>query len=209
MDPTVDSRTGVAHSQHGTAVSSHGMGQGSATGVHGQSTNQGPHSSNMANKLDPRVDSDRDHRHDPTSRVGGYGQTQDPYAGTGATSTGIGHGVGPTASGPGHAGTASDQQYHSSNMANKLDPRIDSDRDHRNDPASRVGGYGQTQDTYTGTGATSTGMSHGAGAHTVGVTDSGIQGYGTGVTESKRVHDSKLLNKLDPATKTDSAGQPI
>lgn len=34
------------------------------------STTAGPHNSNLANKMDPRVDSDRDHRNDPTSTYG-------------------------------------------------------------------------------------------------------------------------------------------
>jgi hypothetical protein len=84
------------------------------------SSNAGHHTSNFANKLDPRVDSDQDHRANPTSHVGIQG------AGAG----GVG-GVGSTNAGP-----------HASNVGNKLDPRIDSDMDNRGNPASNVGGTG-------------------------------------------------------------------
>lgn len=75
-----------------------------------RSTNAGPHDSNMANKLDPRVDSDMDNR----ARHQHMGTTGAPagssYASTGAGQTGS---VGP----------------HNSNLLNKLDPRVDSDLD--------------------------------------------------------------------------------
>jgi hypothetical protein len=69
------------------------------TGTHGAHHTAGPHGSDMANKMDPRVDSDRD-----GSNRG---------MGTGMTGT---HGSHTT------AGT------HSSDMTNKMDPRVDSDR---------------------------------------------------------------------------------
>lgn len=65
-------------------------------------------------------------------------------------------------------------------MANKLDPRVDSDRDNRNDPSSRVGGYG-TQGAGTGVGSGMTGA-HSAttGTHGTHGTSSGIGGtHGT------------------------------
>ncbi|RYO81756.1 hypothetical protein DL762_006945 [Monosporascus cannonballus] len=73
----------------------------------------GPHSSRAANAADPRVDSDRDHRAAPGSTVGGsHGYaSSDNYT---HSSTG------PTA--------GSREGPHGSNMANKMDPRIDSDR---------------------------------------------------------------------------------
>lgn len=39
--------------------------RGTATG----STNVGHHSNNVANKLDPRIDSDADHRANPSSTI--------------------------------------------------------------------------------------------------------------------------------------------
>jgi len=60
-----------------------------------------------------------------------------------------------------------------------MDPRVDSDRDGRNDPSSRVGGYGQTQDTY-GSGATTGGVGAGAGGY--GTTGHGAIGVHQGAT---------------------------
>lgn len=72
----------------------------------------------------------------------------------------------------------------SSNMANKADPRIDSDFDNRNDPTSRVGGYGtQGQSTHTGTHAGGIGGTH-SGTHAGGVggTHTGTHAGGVGGT---------------------------
>lgn len=77
-----------------------------------RSTNAGPHDSNMANKMDPRVDSDMDNR----ARYQNMGATTGAPAGSSYATTGVGqtHGrVGP----------------HDSNLMNKLDPRVDSDLD--------------------------------------------------------------------------------
>lgn len=64
-------------------------------------------------------------------------------------------------------------------MANKADPRIDSDFDNRNDPTSRVGGYGtQGQSTHTGTHAGGIGGTH-TGTHAGGVGGTTGAGYGT------------------------------
>lgn len=64
------------------------------------STTAGPHSSNLANKVDPRVDSDRSAQH-------------------GTSNAGLGSGV------TGSSSTTAEP--HSSNIANKADPRVDSD----------------------------------------------------------------------------------
>lgn len=69
----------------------------------------GPHSSNFANKADPRVDSDLSRsRYDPTSASGSSPVLHSDHAGA-------------------YAGTTAGP--HSSNLANKADPRVDSDRD--------------------------------------------------------------------------------
>jgi hypothetical protein len=85
-------------SKHGTHMPGVGAGM---TGTHGSHTTAGPHGSDMANKTDPRVDSDRD------------GSNRGMVTGMG---TGMG-GMSNTTAG-----------LHSSNAANKLDPRVDSDR---------------------------------------------------------------------------------
>ena len=94
---TGSSTTTTGHPTYGTShTTTHGGTHGSSgitggTGLAGHTqhtTNDGPHSSNLANKLDPRVDSDRDGRNDPTSHVGGVGHTQG-Y--TGSSTTAAGH----------------------------------------------------------------------------------------------------------------------
>ncbi|KAK8179510.1 hypothetical protein BC567DRAFT_141392, partial [Phyllosticta citribraziliensis] len=85
------------------------------TGTYGHSsTNAGPHSSNVTNTVDPRVDSDLSNR----GHTGAYGTgnashaTHNPTGAYGNPSS--------TNAGP-----------HGSNVLNKTDPRIDSDRDNR------------------------------------------------------------------------------
>lgn len=186
------------------------------------------------NKMDPRVDSDRDNRNDPTSRAGGYGQTQTGNAGYGSSNTGYdsgntgyGHSTGGHGTAPAHHSTTvggaggyntSSSQYdnprstnegpHGSNLMNKGDPRIDSDRDHRNDPTSRTGGYGQTQ---TGHGAGGYGDSTTtSGNYGAGQTGVGAGGYGSGATpgsgntnKTAGPHNSDLMNKMDPRVDAD------
>ncbi|KAK4039187.1 hypothetical protein C8A01DRAFT_36874 [Parachaetomium inaequale] len=85
----------------------------------------GPHTSRMANALDPRVDSDRDRHvgpgatHAPGAVMGGHGAM-----GTTSTATaGGGGGVGGAGAGVAAPHTAGP---HKSNLLNKLDPRVDS-----------------------------------------------------------------------------------
>jgi len=82
------------------------------TGGISNSTNAGPHNSNLANKVDPRVDSDLDGR---GNRHGA--QTGGILGASGSHAT-PGSGTAQNTAGP-----------HNSDMANKLDPRVDSDRD--------------------------------------------------------------------------------
>lgn len=79
------------------------------------STNAGPHNSNMANKVDPRVDSDLSgsgNRHGASTHGGILGSS-----GTHATG---GSGTAQNTNGP-----------HNSDTLNKLDPRVDADGDGR------------------------------------------------------------------------------
>jgi len=88
-------------------------------GTTGQTTTAGPHSSNLANKLDPRVDSDRSNQ---------YGTT-----GAGIGSTGAYNNNNSNTNTFGNAGTtggisnSTNAGPHDSNLMNKLDPRVDSD----------------------------------------------------------------------------------
>jgi len=87
--------------------------QGPAVDPTSSNTTSGPHSSNLANKADPRVDSDND-RH------------------TGVGSSNITGASASTTSGP-----------HSSDAANKVDPRVDSDNDrHTTSGADSTGPIG-------------------------------------------------------------------
>lgn len=97
---------------------------GTGSGLTGGFSNAGPHDSNAANKLDPRVDSDRDGR---------SGLTGSSNRGSRLT----GSNYGSSNAGP-----------HDTNTANKLDPRVDSDRDGRSDVSGSntqsQGGIGET-----------------------------------------------------------------
>lgn len=111
-DPYVDSTSGT-HSH-----TSGGMGMGTTGTGYTGSTTAGPHKSNLANKADPRIDSDRD----------------GSYTVGGNTTTGSGTAFGSSTTGTGMTGssgynTKTTAGPHKSDMANKLDPRVDSDLD--------------------------------------------------------------------------------
>ncbi|KAI1203367.1 hypothetical protein F5X97DRAFT_284316 [Nemania serpens] len=97
------------------AVSGHHNTSSAPEGTHGS------HNSRVANAADPRIDSDRDHRAAPGSTVGG---THEYTTGNQYT-----HGGGNTGAGAfGSTGATGREGPHTSNLANKVDPRIDSDR---------------------------------------------------------------------------------
>ncbi|KAJ5644176.1 uncharacterized protein N7484_006683 [Penicillium longicatenatum] len=140
VDPRVDSdldSRGAHNTTTGygsTGPTAAGAGYGSTGNNYGtantydsaRSSNYGPHGSNVANEVDPRVDSDRDGRaHHSTSSGHGAG-----YAATGAAA---GAGAGYAAShhnsthAPSTGPATSTSGPHSSNVENKVDPRVDSD----------------------------------------------------------------------------------
>lgn len=154
-DPRVDSDRDNLRTT-GTTGGLGGHGTTGTTGAGYGSTghsNAGPHQSNMMNSADPRVDSDRDGRgfgqgHAGTTGTGmtggaGYGSTgtsgigSHGSSGIGSTGTHGAHGThgttGTTGMGTtgGYGGPGNPQSGnagpHGSNMANKADPRIDSD----------------------------------------------------------------------------------
>jgi hypothetical protein len=157
----------AGHNEFGST----GYGTGSAEGAHG------PHSSRVANAMDPRVDSDRDGSRTAGGMGGGMGGM-----GTGRTaghnefgSTGYGTGSAEGAHGP-----------HSSRVANAMDPRVDSDRD-----GSRTAG---------GMGGMNTGRTAGHG-------EFGSTGYGTGSAEGAHgPHSSRVANAMDPRVDSDRDG---
>jgi len=92
-----------------------GNNAGTNTGFSGgmsNSANAGPHDSNLANKADPRVDSDLD------GRGNRHGATTGGVFGANGSHATPGSGTAQNTAGP-----------HNSDMMNKLDPRVDSDRD--------------------------------------------------------------------------------
>jgi hypothetical protein len=189
------------------------------------STNAGPHDSNVANKLDPRVDSDRDGR-------AAYGTAA--TGGTTGVNTGNTYTQNQYTSGSTNAGP------HNSNLANKLDPRVDSDLDGRAAAHGPTAGYTgvntagmNTNTTTTGnhtygtTGSTNAGphntnignkldpridsdLDGRAAHHTVGTTGTttgaATGGYTTG-SANNGPHNSKLMNKLDPRVDSDRDGR--
>lgn len=180
----------------GTHTGSHGMGSSGMHGTHG--TGSGPHQSNVANKLDPRVDSDRD---------GSTTMGRDTYG----TQQSTGHGA--LGGGGIRSGNTQNAGPHQSNMANKLDPRVDSDRD-GSATAGRQGagygagntgtGYGNT--TGSGYGAGNTGSGYGntgsgaaAGAGSGAGAGSAAGAYGNPASRNTAgPHGSDIANKLDP-----------
>jgi len=118
------------HGVHsGTGTQSTGL--GSSTTGHSSGTS-GPHGSNLANKADPRIDSDRDgSRTAGNTGSTGYGSS---------TGTGVGSGVGSGNTGLGHSNAASANQTSSGighseegktkpSLMDKLNPSKDSNGD--------------------------------------------------------------------------------
>ncbi|CAI7616942.1 unnamed protein product [Penicillium crustosum] len=204
---------------HGTSdVTGTGAGLGSTHGTTG-STNVGPHSSNIANKADPRVDSDRDNRARHEGLTGaGLGSAHGTTHGTSGI-TGTGAGLGST-----HGTTGgTNVGPHSSNIANKADPRVDSDRDNRACHEGLAGaGLGSTHGTTHGTsGLTGTGAGLGSTHDTTATgTHGSAFGSGTGVPRSAPIatpgssstnagpHSSNIANKLDPRVDSDRDTRP-
>jgi len=137
--------TGTAHTGSYTGNTS-GIGEGQASS----------HSSRTANAADPRVDSDRDHR----GATGvGSGTTHTP----GARSSGLTGSTGNTY----NSNTNTTAGPHDSNMANKLDPRVDSDRDGRAAVGNNTHSFGSTDPSGTGYNSNTTGTTTNAGPHNV------------------------------------------
>jgi hypothetical protein len=132
----------------------------------------GPHNSRAANAADPRVDSDRDgsrHIGDTTGSHGTYTHSDNYMHGSShKQGTHLGDGPAPHTAGP-----------HRSDVMNKADPRIDSDRD-----GSR--NVGMNQNTYQHHGISGTGPSAPEGT------------YGP--------HSTRVANAMDPRVDSDLDG---
>jgi len=180
-DPRIDSDldssrtagTGTTHTGHGTTGGFTGTGAG-VTGTSG-STNAGPHNSNIVNKLDPTVDSDLD----GSRNLGASsGQRTAGYSGTNA-----GNNFGSNTGTSGGISSSTNAGPHDSNLANKVDPRVDSD-------------------------LSSTGNRHGASTTGGILGSSGTHATpGSGTAQNTAgPHNSDTLNKFDPRVDSDLSG---
>ena len=166
-------------------------------------TTSGPHSSNLANKADPRVDSDNSQIAGGTGLTGGnvssgYGASGVPQSsttganlGSGQTGSSLTDRSYPIGSGPTSSTTAGP---HSSNLANKADPRVDSDLD--------GSGAGHTGGT-AAIGTTTTARSFPLGIPSTTGGTSTNTGYGGSTTSGP--HSSNVANKADPRVDSDNS----
>ncbi|KAH7262221.1 hypothetical protein BKA59DRAFT_17365 [Fusarium tricinctum] len=238
--------TGAGHTAGGLGGSSHtagGLGHntgaghtagglGSTGGIGHRSENLpegtvGPHGSRVANAADPRYDSDRDHRANPTSgglgQSTGAGHTAGGLGGSSHTAGGLGHttGAGHTAGGLGSTGGIG---HRSENLHEGTHSGLPGSNNNSrlHEGTHTAGGLNTYDQTTTGTSGLS---SHGAGAHgpNAGLTgthgpNSGLGGshgpnagltggrdagaaYGSGPGPAENTagpHKSDLLNKADP-----------
>jgi len=185
-DPRVDSDLSKSQGHHygRDAAIAGGLGAAGATAYgagHHDNTTAGPHSSNLGNKADPRVDSDLSRNQDHH-----LGRDAALAGGVGAAGLGASHGHNTTTAGP-----------HSSNIANKADPRVDSDLSRNQDhhlgrDAALAGGVGAA-----GLGAHQAGHSTHQNPNTL---SSGNTGYGN---TTAGPHSSNLANKADPRVDSD------
>jgi len=239
VDPRVDSDRSQQYNGQGT----YGNNQGGFTGQQGNygqsgvgtnnydnpaSTNTaGPHRSDMANRVDPRVDSDRSQQYG--GQQGAYGNGPSHLAGQQGNygsqqTTGNQGGFDPAYNNPASTNTAGP---HRSDMVNKLDPRVDSDRSQGfggqqqqtgQFNGQRTGAYENTQSTNHGPHSTNVGnamdpridsdRSKQTGQYNQ-YNDTQNSNYGaTGAYDNPASsnygpHSSNLANKLDP--RVDSA----
>jgi len=203
LDPRVDSDRDGSKGLGTTGTSTHtgthagtGLGStglGSTTGSHNTS---GPHGSDLLNKADPRVDSDRDGSRNYGAASGTTGtHAHTGLGGTTGTHTGTGLGSSTT-------GSHNTAGPHSNDLLNKVDPRVDSDRD----GSRNFGAASGTTGTHasTGLGGTHTGL---GGTHTGTHAGTGLGSTGLGTSHNTAgPHDSNLLNKADPRVDSDRDG---
>ncbi|KAG4429236.1 hypothetical protein IFR05_015285 [Cadophora sp. M221] len=172
-------KTDTTHTGTSTTHTSGVTGNQNTSSALSGSTNHGPHDSNIANKADPRIDSDRDGR---AAHSTGLGSSNTHSTGLGSSNThSTGLGSSNTTAGP-----------HSSNLANKADPRVDSDLDGSN--------------RHTGNGVTGTGYGS-SNTHSTGLGSSNT--HSTGAYNSNTTagpHSSNLANKVDPRVDSDLDG---
>jgi len=180
------------HNGVGTGVGTTGGLTGGTT--HSAHTTAGPHSSNVANKLDPLVDSDLSKQHgtagihtgNTVGHTGTHTGNTMGHTGTHAGNT-MGHTGTHAGNTMGNTGTMGGISHstnagpHDSNVANKLDPRVDSD----------LSGRGNNHGAISG-------GAFGSGTHAT-------PGSGT-AQNTAGPHNSDTMNKLDPRVDADLDG---
>ncbi|TID16878.1 hypothetical protein E2P81_ATG09435 [Venturia nashicola] len=202
---TTGTHTGTTGHSSGV-TGTHAGTTGHSTGVTGTSGGAGPHNSSMLNKADPTVDSDFDGsrnlgaaQHGPGGVHNHNQQHAGGLSGTNHSSglTGANHGSGltgaPAVTGTqGHAATGP----HSSNLANKLDPRV------KNTESTLPGSHNQHSTGVSGGNYGTTGSSGLTGSHNQHTTGSGVTG-GYGTSTNAGPHNSNALNSIDPRVDSD------
>jgi hypothetical protein len=124
---------------------------GTGSSAYGSSTTSGPHSSDLSNRADPRVDSDNSRLGSSnTSGLGSSGALGSESTGYGSSNTGLGSSGALGSSSTGY-GSSTTSGPHSSSLANQADPRIDSDNSRLG--SSNTSGLGSSS---TGYGSSST-----------------------------------------------------
>ncbi|KAI1128825.1 hypothetical protein F5Y10DRAFT_291610 [Nemania abortiva] len=221
------------------AVTGHHTTSSAPEGTHGT------HNSRVANAADPRIDSDRDHRAAPGSTVGGtheytsggqYTHGAGGYGTANTAGTTGGYGTAGTTGALGSTGATGREGPHQSNMANKLDPRIDSDRSGQrmgNTAGDRFGGTAEgvhgphtsrlanaadprvdsdrdasrtVGNTYGSSGTYGTTGAHGTHGTTHGTAQLGGN-YAPGpAPNTAGPHKSDMMNKADPRVDSDLDG---
>ncbi|POR33062.1 Uncharacterized protein TPAR_06740 [Tolypocladium paradoxum] len=218
---TTDPRTGTAaHGAGGPEIGFHDASHvtgGNNRGTDGPATTtDGPHTSNLANKADPRVDSNRDHSKNLGANPQGTSTLHKEHPGhsthghnTTGLATGAAVGADATHGTHGTHGTHTEANRgfggpatktdgpHSSNLLNKADPRVDSDRDHFKSTGVNPRGTATTGNTSSTTHNTTHGTTGTHGTH--GTTTGAPEGtYGT--------HNSRVANAADPRIDSDRDG---
>ena len=185
---TTTGNTGGLTGDQTSRVTNTGAGVGNTqnTGLSGTNTTAGPHSSNLANKADPRVDSDLD----GSRTVGNSGVTGSNTAGN----TSSGHHLGRDVAAVGGAGAVGEGVHH-----------------HRENERDNLGsntGYGGTNTTgaYHG-GPTGSGVSGPHSSDTANRLDPSVNTRGTGGLEDARYHSATHGGGAESADKHHHLGR--
>lgn len=194
MDPRVDSdndgRRGPVAGSTGTGLT--GM-MGTSSHTHGTHDTSGPHRSDMANRMDPRVDSDNDGHRGPMAGSTGTGYTGTSMTGTSTTGT--------TTLIPGTDPHGKVHGHHTTVTGELLDPHV---APQPAIPSHDTMGEAYERGGMTGTNTTGTGMT-GTGMTGTGMTGSNMTGTG----QSTGPHNSNIMNKLDPRVDSDRDGSRL